>query len=421
MLKTVPIADFKIGIDMLSDETSLPRGACRDAVNVDIDIYGNFRTRSGFTQLASMTGAHSLIGSRDGTFGFYAKDDKLLRVVVQNGGPLEAVVLAGLTPSERMSYFEYADQMFFTNGHQLGVVTRTQARLLGVADPIDFGVDPLNYGTLPAGMYDVAYSFVLPSGEESGLSQLQSVELVTSGGFEVLVPPVQAFNTGAEKLRVYATTVNGDILYLAGEFSLRMSGAYEIVEAKFSKQADNVQLHRMPAGSIVRAYNGRVVVARGNELWFSEPYRYGLTSRRHNFVSFNSEVVMVEPVKDGLYVGVLDGAVYFLAGGGPSEFEMFIASTNGPARYTSCLVQPAALPPKLADTTDSPAAVWLGAKGYSIGLPGGAVKDIQADRIELDASSGSAVTYSNQGIRQVVSIVESTQTAGPGLAVDSVI
>lgn len=421
MLKTVNIADFKLGIDMLSDETSLPRGACRDAVNIDLDVYGNFRTRLGFTKLSSMAGAHSLVGSRDGTFGFYAQEDKLMRMVVQNGTPLAATVLSGLTPSGRMSYFEYADQMFFTNGYQLGVVTRTHARLLGVPDPFEFGVDPLNYGTLPAGVYGVAYSFVLASGEESGLSKIMTVELPSQGGLEVIVAPVMAFNTGAEKLRVYATTVNGDILYLAGEFNLRMSGAYEIVEAKFSKQADNVQLHRMPAGSIVRAYNGRVLVARGKEVWFSEPYRYGLTSRRHNFVAFNSEVVMIEPVIDGIYVGVLDGAVYFLRGGGPTEFSMDIVSTNAPARYASCLVQPARLPKKLAEVTDSPAAVWLGAMGYSIGLPGGAVKDVQADRIALEAALGSTVALTSQGIKQALSIVESGTTAGPGLAVDSVI
>lgn len=421
MLKTVNIADFKIGIDMLSDETSLPKGACRDAVNVDLDVAGNFRTRRGFTKISSLVDAHSLIGSRDGTFGFYAQAGQLKRMVVQNGTPMSATVLSGLTPSERMSYFEYADQMFFTNGFELGVVTRSAARLLGVQDPFSFGVDPLNYGTLPAGMYSVAYSFVLPSGEESGLSEVMPVELATPGGFEVIVAPVQAFATGAEKLRVYATTVNGDLLYLAGEFNLRMSGAYEIVEAKFTKQADNVQLHRMPAGSIVRAYNGRVMTARGNELWFSEPYRYGLTSRRHNFVAFNSEIVMVEPVIDGIYVGVLDGAVYFLRGGGPGVFEMDIVSTNAPARYASCLVAPSRLPKRLAEVTDSPAAVWLGTMGYSIGLPGGAVKDVQADRIELEAALGSTLAFTNQGIKQALAVVESGTTAGPGLAVDSVI
>jgi hypothetical protein len=52
-------------------------------------------------------------------------------------------------------------------------------------------------------------------------------------------------------------------------------------------------------------------------------------------------------------------------------------------------------------------------------MPDGSVLDMQADRIALPASSsGLAVATVRQGIKQSLSIVESSATAGLGLAVD---
>lgn len=420
MLKPTNIADFNLGIDMLSDETSLPRGACRDAENIDIDVYGNFRTRAGFTRLSPFPEAHSLWGSRDQSFGLFFNGTELRRLIVQGGQPMTAVVLSGLRPSTRGSYFEYDDKVFFTNGFDLGVVSRRAAYTLGVANPHGFDAEANPYGTLPPGKYSVAYSFVMPNGEESGLSEIKPITLGQQGGFDLFIGPVMTANSGAAKVRVYCTLVNGDVLYQVAEFPPLMSGMYSVAEWKQGKQADNVQLYRMPAGEIVRAFNGRLMTSRGAVLTFSEPFRFGLTSLRHNFVQFESPIQFVEPVAGGIFVGVRDGAVYFLSGSGPKDFTMSIASSNRPVKHGSTLVAPAALSKKLAEKFDSYCCVWLGANGYSIGLPDGTVVDSQADRIALDLV-GEAYTTAllNRGIRQVVSIVESSASAGPGAAVDS--
>lgn len=420
MLKTTNIADFPLGIHMMADETSLPKGACRDAKDIDIDVYGNFRSRAGFKRVGAFAEAHSLWGSRDQSFGLFMNGRELRRLVVQNGVPASAVIMNMLTPSTRASFFEYDDRVFFTNGHELGAVTRKAAWLVGVDDPPGAVVDPLTFGTLPAGKYNVAYSYVLASGEESGLSEIVPVTLQQQGGFEVLVPPVTTFNSGAAKVRIYCTPQNGDVLYQVAEFAPRMSGMYDVAEWKQGKQADNVQLHRMPAGEIVRAFNGRLMTTQGNVLTFSQPFRFGLTSRRHDFVQFESPIHFIEPVAGGVYVGVRDGAVYFLSGGGPNDFRMSAVSSNRAVKYGSTLVAPAALNKKLAEKFDSFCCVWLGANGYSIGLPDGNVIDSQADSITID-EPGTAYTtaITNRGVRQVLSVVESSASAGQGAAVDS--
>ena len=420
MLKPVNLAEFTLGMDQLSNETSLPRGACRDALNVEFDIYGNFRSRSGWTAAGAMTGAHSLWGALDGTFGLFAQDDKLKRLVVNAGLPMVATIMSGLSPSTRMSFHEHADQVFFTNGRDLGVVGRASASLIGIDVPTITGAAALDFGSVPAGKYKVAISYVLPTGEESGLSDIASVELPTQGGIDVFTPAVPGFASGASKLRTYCTPVNGDVLYLAGEYPLRMSGTYDITDLKLSKQADNMNMTRLRGGAIVRGFNGRVMVANGDVLQFSQPFRYGLTKINTDFVRFNSRIVMVEPVVDGVYVGVLEGTVYFLAGGGPSEFEQRVVSSTRPIPYASSVVAPGRLPRKIAEKNDQNAVLWLGAMGYSLGLAGGMVMDIQSDRISLPAyTAGSTTVLTNAGIKQILSVVESAETAGQGSAIDS--
>jgi hypothetical protein len=410
------LTDFKLGIDMMSDETSLPRGAARDAVNVDFDVYGNFHSRDGFTKLGSLTDAHSLFGARDQSFGLYMQGSNLKRMVVADDGtPLSATIMSGLTPSDRMSFFEHADEVFFTNGHELGVVTRTGCRLLGVPDPAALSVIPVAaVGTIQPGLYSLACSYLLASGEESGLSPMVNVTLDTQGGFSVYLPTPPA---GVVKARIYCTPTNGDVLYQVAE--LTTFGMQQLLELQPTKTADNQFLHRTPAGSIVRAWHGRLLVAVGNTVVFSQPFRYGLTDPRSDFINFNTEVVMIEPVDGGVYVGTNE-AVYFLAGTGPGDFTQALACTNAPTPYASTLVHGAVLPPKIAQGVDGLVALWLGRLGYSLGLPSGLVHDVQSDRIALPIyDSGSLVAYSKDGVKQVLSIVESTRSAGLGSAVDS--
>lgn len=417
---TAQLASFPLGIDQLSDETSLPKGAARDMLNVDVDNDGGFATREGFTQVAALTDAHSLWGSRDGTFGLYVHGTLLKRLTAAGGTVSSVTALSGLTLAAAMSYFEHANEVFFSNGSQLGVVTRTGARLLGVADPGIPTVVAAAAGALPAGKYSLACSYVLASGEESGLSAQVDAELTGQGGFTVTLP-MGAAAAGAVAVRVYCTPANGDVMYQAAEVPVGLTSIL-LGSLDLTKVADTRHLRRMLPGSIVRVFNGRLITVRGDTLWFSEPYRYGLTSLRHNFVRFNSAVSMVEPVLGGVFVGTAE-AVYFLAGDGPKDFKQGLVSVNAPFGMSSTLVPGSALPKKLAEQGAAFAAMWLGPHGYSIGMPSGTVIDVQADRISLSSIGGTnrCVYLIKDGVKQVLSIVESSASAGPGSAVDSVI
>lgn len=415
--KDIPIAQFPLGIDQLSDESSLPRGTARDMLNVDVFASGQFGSRSGFTKISSFENAHSLWGSSDGTFGLYVRDGQLRRMIVQGDTPLSAVVLSGIAPNAPMTYFEYAGEVVFTNGIDLGVITAAGVRRLGVDTPPAPDVSALTQGTLPAGRYSVALSYVLASGEESGLSEMVTLDLAVQGGISFDMPQ-GAVGAGAAYVRVYSTSTNGNVLYQCANVPVGLT-SFDLLDLQLGKVADTQFLRRMPAGHIVRVFNGRLVVARGDTLWFSEPFRYGLTSPRHNFVRFNGPITMVEPVVGGVYVST-DTVVYFLAGGGPRQFDQRVASMNACMKGGSTLVPGGRLPGKLADQGGDMAAVWLGHAGYSIGMRDGTVHDIHSTRIALPKTEAkSAVHFQKDGLPQVLSIVESTQPADPGAAVDS--
>ena len=59
-MKTERFPSITLGVDLLSNETSLPKGAVREAVNVDIDRVGNFSRRPGYTRVVAQSGFHSI-------------------------------------------------------------------------------------------------------------------------------------------------------------------------------------------------------------------------------------------------------------------------------------------------------------------------------------------------------------------------
>lgn len=417
-MKTVNIGNFKLGIDMKSDESELPRGAVRDAVNVDLTLGGGARRRRGLTKLAGFTGGHSLWAPLSQAFALFAQADALRMIVASPAGEISArTVMTGLFASGAMSYCELEQRVVFTNGRDIGTVDETySARLLGVTDPGGAPAVSVGPGGLQAGRYGAAYSFINERGEESGLSPAAFIELAEAGGI-VFTLPFPADDVAS--IRIYTTPANGEVLYQMAEVP---AGALTAVVGDDTpgKVATTQHMHRMPGGEIARVFKGRLLIARANIVVFSEPFNYGLTSRRHNFVQFASDVTMIEPVEDGVYVGTRD-AVYFLAGSNPRDFVQAVVSSNAPVRGTSTTLSSARLPDDMATkATDAPNAVWLGRDGYSIGMATGIVHDVQGDRITLpDYEAGSVVSYTKNGLTQLISVVQSEQSNGAGSAIDT--
>ena len=399
MSAAVPLP--RLGIDLLSDETQMPAGTVRAAVNVDIDKRGQFARRQGSALAAPGHGygylfpwGRSLLARR-GTLLLSIDPDTLAQTE-----------LCDLGADDPIDYAAYNGDLYILAATGLWLLRAgaSAAQPAGARLPDALPMlSPASAGTLTPGRYMAAISLLDERGEESPAVPLGQID-VTAGllltGLEV-VP--------GSRWRLYLTPPDGDVLYLAEEFDAVFT-QYAVTVYPGGAPCETLHLAPMPGGRFVRGYSGRLFVAAGDTLWFSEPLRPHLTAPRHNFIRFVGDIRFVEFVAGGAYVGD-DRGVWWLAGEDPTKYALSPVSDAVAVARSSVLV-----PMHRLGVLDSRAAadcaVWLSADGYMVGAPGGQVTALHPDRIRLAPQiAGQSVFLLRDGIQQIV-----TLTASPGPA-----
>ncbi len=413
-MENVHIGSAPLGMNTVSVETSLPTGAVRDALNFDIDNSGKFISRPGARRLSTASGQHSLWSPRDRSYGLYAHDDQLKLLSVQGASLQSSVLLSGLTNTQRMKYYEYADTVFLTNGVELVVYANGVAKQIGLMQPASAPTVSNYPGAMFEGAYAVAYSYLSPTGEESALSPSAFV-IVTDGGLSVEIPSIYPDNVAS--VRIYATLANGDVLYAVEDVPIGTLVA-RIQNDQRGKIAETQHLSRMIGGDDISASNGVLYVSNGKVLTYSEPLNYGLTNKKTNFVVFDSNILFHEPVADGLYVGTEDGT-YFLSGTSPKDFTQRLVGI-APVVNDSIAVHATSVSTEPA--SDGLVAVWLGQHGFVLGHTGGQISSVQAKNMAIEGiNDGVIVNFSVNGIRKIASIQEAIGAKGHESAKDSFI
>ena len=102
-------------------------------------------------------------------------------------------------------------------------------------------------------------------------------------------------------------------------------------EGAFTTITDPGQTYKTPMipGHLIEYFNGRLYVARDNEIWFSDPMALIRTDKRRNFKQLPSRVTLLSAVDDGIYVSDLE-RTYFMGGGEPGE-AVLAEKANYPA------------------------------------------------------------------------------------------
>ena len=413
-MKTTPFPAIKLGVDMLSNETSLPAGAIREGVNIDIDRAGNFSRRPGYSQVVAGSGFHSVRALIQKGWVLVAQNEQLR---ILNPATYALSTLYVLNSGDPVDYFEHDGNVYFSNRTTIGWVPYGSgtAGPLGVPTPNVPTLATSPDGSLLAGNYAVALSLVNGRGEESGLTDYAYIDLV-SGGSVLLSNLTVA--TGC-KIRVYLSNPDGEVVYLNTEFTAAVQSV-TISSATFLKQAETFGLVPMTPGEIIRGYNGRLYTVKDDTITFSEPMRYGLTSIAYNQIKMSGPITIFEPVIDGIYVGA-GTKVWFLAGTDPTKFQQILVSNCRAIPRSSTTVPGEHFNPQLVDPTH-PVAVWLSTSGYVVGQPGGKVVELQPDRVRIPGNHvGRSVFLLRNGRKQVVTPVNSTNAAAFGTAVDTIL
>ncbi|MNL02650.1 hypothetical protein D3C87_1231640 [compost metagenome] len=337
------------------------------ADNVDLSANSYLRRRRGF--MGAITGdCHSVWG--DGGEGYAVIDRVLshLEPVALGQTPLIADL-----PPVALAYARAPDGwVYWSNGQQIGRLQGVQARPHITPTPSPAPTAAATAGALPAGRYQVAFTADGQDGESAATVPVV-VDLPDGGGI--------AFSGMAAGMRVYATGPNGEI------FNEVQGGAF-LSLTNLGARAATILLAPMPPGRALAIYGGSLLVAVGNTVCVSEPYRYGLMNPSRGYIPFPAPVTVVQPCEDGVYVAA--DKTYWLAGD--------ILDT------TAATVLPfGALRGSSGFSPEQQFAWWQSPQGLVIAQPGGQVTTPQSDALAFgDAASGASWYRERDGMRHIV-------------------
>jgi len=377
MSQPTPIGPF-LGIDNRVPDNTLARvergrkvgDYLRNAVNVDLTNSGTLQRRAGTTLEQAGSDCHSLWA--EGEHAFYVDGTTLY------AHPHEAVA-TWLTPSLPVSYAALGTDVVWSNGAVIQRIRNGASGPLGVPVPNPAPAVTVSAGgSLDAGLYMVAFVATSPDGEESGATWPVQLDVPANGAISVASLPA---NTA-----VYVSPLNGDALFFAGTFG--GSVTFSVTPAQ-GQQLRSIGMRPMPAGQIVRFHNGRLLVASGSTLFYSEPFAPALHNPARGYIPLISRITIMEPVANGVIV-VAD-KTYFLAGDDIEQAQLVEKLPYGAVEGTA------------ARTEKDLSVWWFSERGMVMSSEEGEVKNIQEEHVAVaGARVGAGMFREQNGVQQLV-------------------
>lgn len=412
--RRVTMDGWPVGIDNVSESADLSRSALREATNVDIDRRGRVRRRRGVSLQQPNTGMHSGWSVPGWDFALVVQDTSLLKLA----SDLTSTTLrSDLTAGAEVSYFEHNGDIYYSNGSETGIVRGDGTHgTWGVEQPASQpSLAAHGTGGMTAGAYQVIVTFLASSGEESGVNTYAStVDVVSGGGIQLTAVP-QPAEANVTHVRVYATEPNGDVLYHRYDIPVGIT-SYVLGALDPGKQLDGQFFQRMPAGHIVRARHGRMLVASGKTLYYSDALRFGLCKMPSMHFRFASTITMVEPVAGGIFVAD-SHSTYFLAGMEVSEAVQARVHDHAAIPGASMLARGDEIG---QDGFEGRIALWWSKSGeLMLGGPDGSVKSLTNGRYATDPHTSGVMFYRDlNGLRQIITRLQGATSTSPKKAED---
>lgn len=395
-MATKRLGPWKRGIDMLTEDTKMRPDSVRDAVNFELDKDGNFERRPGARLASNMDGLHSAWTSPTGLGTFVASDDQLMRVT-RNGDSVSVDGVGTLPSNDPVSFAELNNRVVYCNRGGIGQIEANGTmRLLGGPD----ANPPIAIATPSGGLFGgpslVAISYVNTYGEEGGLSTQVAVDVPANGGIRLLMPTPPA---DAVTARIYRNGKSGKLRWAADAPATMTE--YALGAGKLKKVADTQFMRRIIGGEYVAVRNGRLLVARGRYLFWSESMNFGLTDPRHNHASFPRRIAFVLALPTGVFIGQRGSGVVWLGGNEPSAWSFDETGSGAPEPGAAEIVTNELFDPQL-QLPSGELALWLSERGYVIGLPTGNIVEPQAQRIRLPVTAAGSLAVLGRRILSVV-------------------
>lgn len=378
---------------------NLEPGDLEAATNVDIDDAGDASVRRGHPAASIAGASHSLWS--DGT--------TCLAVIA---GTLTQILPSLATQSLRsgmgarpVSYDSVAGRVYYSNGVLTGVVENGSSRSWGLEVPRTIAAVAVP-GSLPAGRYQFALTYVRTDGQESGAARAGQLELTAPGGLSFPALPVPADPDVIEKA-LYVSKANGSALYYAHTVLAATTSTTFTDPQLGTATLPTQHLSPPPPGDIVTYFAGRAYVAAGDTLYPSRPYAYELFDLREA-IRFGDQITLVGPVTDGLFVSA-GAKTVFLSGRDPAAFDLRPLATYGAIPRTSYRESQTALDPERKGSC----VIWASTRGVCAGFDGGDMVNLTESRFAYPAQeTGAGVVRPWRGTQQYLTTLRGAETPG---------
>lgn len=387
---------FPGGVNNRMRETERSDGQfLRSAVNVDLSAEGKPRRREGYAQV-SPGYYHSLWRDPAMPYALCVKNGQLTRLDGEE--PLETA----LTPVNAVNLMSYAylnGYVYWSNGVETGRVAPDGAVLpWGMVVPAQPAVAVAAGRGLSEGCYRVAVSYIDVDGVEHGACEPVQVDVPAGGGLDITTGS-STFPARAAYAEVFVTAAGSETLYSVG--TLQAPGTLSIGQADIGQGRPIETLFKEAPfpSQLVCEFSGRIYMAVGNALFFTDPLRYELVTPETNLIMFPSEITLLQPAHTGLYVGH-QSAVDFLGGTDPFDMQRRLVSSYGAVLGTGKQI-----PGHHFGLPLDYVPVWWGQKvGFVLGQPGGEVRMLTRDRIATqNFGAGAVFTREHEGMTQLIS------------------
>lgn len=372
-----------LGLNNQTDPLRLKFNWLQKADNINITDTGAIERREGYS--LTIPGNISTAYATEDTSRMYMI---VAGVLVQVTADMTATPLIAGLGLETAYWCEVNDQVFFSNGEYSGIITAA-GDVLDWDWPIVPEVDlSTTSGDLPAGLYQVACTYTLPDGRETGAGMSASIYLNGMTGLAVHnIPHVDGYTTN-----VYIAPANSTVFQLAA-VGAGTSFAWNESPDQLGAELTTQYLSPLPRGcEYIAAWAGRLYASQYLQsegmsiIWASEPLGFHLFDLGAGFFAIPGRVTMLAPHDDGLIIGTED-LVYVYTGEALAQVADYgVVPGWGWAR-----------------DQDSRDVLFWSKRGLCKALP---FSNVTARQISVDCglSAGAAIVNKNGAKRYVVAL-----------------
>lgn len=368
------------GLNNKEDRWSLDNTWFEQLDDWDVDDAGGLRVRPGYSQVT--TGIADGFSCEDGSAAFLIRssDNALLRF---NEDETVAVIRADVGAGPY--YWAELGRNVYLNGaessweirpdgvYEWGLPAPAQPSALAAA----------NTGTLPAGVYQIAATFLRADGFESGASPPIRATLSSAGALHLSNVPLRA---GCETL-IYVSPPDGDRFYLAARTTTALGITLDGDPAAWVYPLSTLHLRPPPLGKPTAAFDGRLWVAVTDNihgftrLFYSEQLRPGyFIYDPSNPVDIPDAVVTAVGTPQGILVG--------------GERALYAVTVSEDGLYrTQTLALYGAKPTAYDRDEDGRAYIWT-TRGLVRAFP---FENVTEQRLRVDAGLSAACLVRNLG------------------------